>query len=273
MIYQEIKIKDIEPKLKDSEAILRIFLHSPVAEYGCGFSWPSMLVLPGGGYTFGSEREADDVAFSYLAEGFNCFVLKYTCNKIYPQCHLEVAASMKFIHDHKDEFKLYDSNSSLVGFSAGGHLAGSYSYLYKELAEMLSYDPNDIKPSAQVLCYPVISLINNTHIGSAQNITGGDEALLKHLSIEQHVTSEYPPTYIWTTSEDTVVNPSNTKVMVEALQKAAVPHEWFIFKMFEHGASISTRAVTMTRDPLTKEHEELAQWVKKSSRFVYQYNK
>ena len=38
---------------------------------------PAMLVLPGGGYTWCSDREADPVAFAYLKSGYHVFVLRY----------------------------------------------------------------------------------------------------------------------------------------------------------------------------------------------------
>ena len=42
---------------------------------------PAVLILPGGGYAMCSEREADPVAFAYLAAGFQAFVLRYSVGK------------------------------------------------------------------------------------------------------------------------------------------------------------------------------------------------
>lgn len=42
------------------------------------------------------------------------------------------------------------------------------------------------------------------------------------LSIELHVTKDYPPTFIWTTLEDTAVDPISTELMDEALNKVNV---------------------------------------------------
>ncbi len=41
---------------------------------------PTILVLPGGGYGFVSDREGEPVARYFNAKGFNCFVLRYTIN-------------------------------------------------------------------------------------------------------------------------------------------------------------------------------------------------
>ena len=39
---------------------------------------PAVLVIPGGGYQFCSDREADPVAFAYLKAGYNAFILRYS---------------------------------------------------------------------------------------------------------------------------------------------------------------------------------------------------
>ena len=39
---------------------------------------PAILILPGGGYGMCSEREAELVAMSYLAAGYNAFILRYS---------------------------------------------------------------------------------------------------------------------------------------------------------------------------------------------------
>ena len=40
---------------------------------------PAMLVIPGGGYSYTSEREGEPVALRYLGYGWNAFVLYYSC--------------------------------------------------------------------------------------------------------------------------------------------------------------------------------------------------
>ncbi len=39
---------------------------------------PAVLVIPGGGYQFCSDREADPVAFPYLKAGYQAFILRYS---------------------------------------------------------------------------------------------------------------------------------------------------------------------------------------------------
>ena len=43
---------------------------------------PAMLVIPGGGYSMTSDREAEPVALAYTAKNFNSFVLRYSCSPV-----------------------------------------------------------------------------------------------------------------------------------------------------------------------------------------------
>ena len=91
MLYKKILLKDIDSRLKDSIATLRIF----VSERNEVTSLrPGMLICPGGGYSFCSAREAEPIAFRFLSEGFNCFILDYTVNEKYPAPHLELAIAL-----------------------------------------------------------------------------------------------------------------------------------------------------------------------------------
>ena len=42
---------------------------------------PALIILPGGGYRFCSDREADPVAFPYLRAGYQVFILRYSLNE------------------------------------------------------------------------------------------------------------------------------------------------------------------------------------------------
>ena len=39
---------------------------------------PAILICPGGGYQWTSNRESEPVALQFLARGYNVFVLKYS---------------------------------------------------------------------------------------------------------------------------------------------------------------------------------------------------
>lgn len=228
---------------------------------------PALLIIPGGGYAFISRREAEPVALRFMAEGFNCFVLSYSCLTAYPIPHKQVAVAMDYLNKHSQEFNIQEGKISLIGFSAGGHLVGSYSYLYKEFAKELGVNESSLKPIAIILSYPVISTKEFTHLETSQNITGGDKLLLDLLSVEKHVNKDYPPTFIWTTKTDKCVNPINTKIMIDALAKSNVLHESIIYDNGEHGGSLFTHAVCDNRNPYMYVIDNQS-WVNKSAEFL-----
>ena len=85
---------------------------------------PCIVVCPGGGYGFCSQRESEVIALPFLAEGFNAFVLTYS---VYPH-HFpvqvrEVAAVLELIHANADAWNCDPNRVAIIGFSAGGHLA------------------------------------------------------------------------------------------------------------------------------------------------------
>ena len=57
---------------------------------------PALIVVPGGGYGMVSKREAEPVAFRFLAKGFQVFILDYLCAPTagYPEQLLELACTV-----------------------------------------------------------------------------------------------------------------------------------------------------------------------------------
>ena len=52
-------------------------------------AYTAMLVLPGGGFRFCSDREGEPVAMAYFAEGYQTFVLDYTTVTKKPDATIE----------------------------------------------------------------------------------------------------------------------------------------------------------------------------------------
>ncbi len=84
--------------------------------------------------------------------------------------------------------------------------------------------------------------------GSAENLLGNppDPALAKSLSNELNVTSSTPPTFLFSTSADTLVPPENTVAFYLALRKANVPAEMHIFEKGPHGVGLALNDVALS---------------------------
>ena len=184
---------------------------------------PTILVLPGGGYGFVSDREGEPVARYFNAAGFNCFVLRYTVNQgeaCFPAPLYQAAKAVEYIRQNCDEFNVDPSRVFVMGFSAGGHLAAWLSNgCGSDLAKSLKIDETLSKPNGQVLCYPVITgekgLANE---GSFVNLFGCEDfrerSELPDLSCERMVTKNSPPAFIWQTVDDDIVPSENSLIMV-----------------------------------------------------------
>ena len=266
MIYKELLLSEIDKKLGNSNAKLRVYISERNEEVSLR---PAILVCPGGAYSFTSPREGEIIAFRFLSEGFNCFVLDYTVKEKYPAPHLDLAGTIAYIRNHEEEFDLLPNSLSLVGFSAGGHLVSSYSYLYKELAKEYSYNESLLKPRAIVLGYPVTLTNEFSDRTTAQFITGGDKALLKKLNVPDYVDVSYPPTFLWGTKDDQLVNLKNFTSLDESLVKANVCHKTNIYESGQHGLSLVNRGC-YKKEGLSEKLRPVRNWICEASDFIFE---
>lgn len=220
---------------------------------------PGLLVLPGGGYFFTSDREAEPVARFFSSKGFNCFVLRYSVNRgkgCFPAPFFQAAKAMEYIRQNCDEFNVDPDRVFVIGFSAGGHLAAWLSNgCDSPLANELGIDPKLSRPSGQVLCYPVIKINDFYNGGTGENLFGCNDFKEREefpdLSCHKMVTKNSPPAFIWQTADDQTVPAENSVCMAAALNEAGVPFELHLYKSGVHGLSLCDE----TTETVSKECE------------------
>ncbi len=66
----------------------------------------AMLVIPGGGYWFLSDREGEPIALKYLDNGFCAFVLSYSLKTAYPTPLIEAMLAVKYIRENAVKYSL-----------------------------------------------------------------------------------------------------------------------------------------------------------------------
>ena len=230
----------------------------------------AIVIVPGGGYQMVSVREGDPVAISYMNEGFISIVLHYTVKTAYPTPMYELGCAIDYIRKNSDRYFIDKDKISIIGFSAGGHLVSSYGYLYKhpDFIERTKLIPDNIKPNCIVSSYPVITTGEYTHLDTKRTITGDDEKLIELLSVENNIDAQYPPTFVWTTAEDTCVPYINSILFVEALKEHNVEHEFFLYPFLNHGLSIITPALHTEEVLKDKKMQEVGKWFEKSVNFI-----
>ena len=188
-------------------------------------STPLVLVLPGGGYGMLADHEAEPVADWLHGLGLDAEVLRYPVAPArYPDA---LTAVRRRITALRAEGR---TRIGVLGFSAGGHLAGS--------AALLPGDPDE-RADFAVLCYPVVSMIDGPHEGSLENLLGNDRHLAGDVSLERLVTPDAPPMFLWHTADDEAVPVRHSYLLAQALAEADVPHELHVFPHGPHGIGLA----------------------------------
>lgn len=250
MIYEKIKLKDISSKLKESNAVISIYIPENSEEININKKRETIIMCPGGGYVMTSDREAEPVALKFVAEGFNLVVLRYSVapNK-FPKALIELAATVDYVHSKSKEWNVDKDKIIVCGFSAGGHLAGSLGVLWdnKILEEALEINKDNIKPNAMILCYPVITSGEFAHKGSFDNLLGENvsEVEREKLSLEKLVSKNTPTTFLWHTFDDGAVPVQNSLFFANSLASNNVPFELHIYPNGVHGLSLCEELTAM----------------------------
>lgn len=195
---------------------------------------PAVLVIPGGGYSGVSDREAEPIALRFMQRGYAAFVLRYAVKPaVFPTALREAAMAMRYIRENAELFEV--NKVAAIGFSAGGHLCGTLGTAYDCLEVQDIASGEVIRPDALGLCYPVAVAWGKTHAGSFRNISGGNEELAMRLSIDRLVRPDMPPVYIWHTRDDQGVPVRNSLILSEALAEAGVDFAMQICHSGKHG--------------------------------------
>lgn len=211
---------------------------------------PTVVVCPGGGYSMTSDREAEPIAFKFLAADCNVIVVRYDVAPVrFPAQILEVAFAVAKAREMAEEWNVDTDKISVLGFSAGGHLAASYCNLWNKdfVKDYYGFNGGENKPNGMVLCYPVImSEGDKIHAGSINNLLGekvSDKELLELVSCDKQISEDTPPAFIWHTFEDTCVPVENSLAMVSALTAHNINTEFHLFPRGHHGLSLCNDAV------------------------------
>lgn len=226
------------------DAELTCYVQGPSSEMVTAATRPAVLVLPGGGYFFTSDREAEPVALAYLAEGFNAFVLRYAVGAENPfdRSFDDAMAALAWLRANAREVGIDPAKVAAVGFSAGGHLAASLATAAED------------KPDALVVGYPVTLAEFGPPIGKSL------------LDIPSLVTTENPPTFLFTTCDDVLVPVRNSLEFLSALAAHHVPFESHVYLLGVHGLSLAKPLTASGRADLVD--DAVAQWLPDSVRFL-----
>lgn len=229
----------------------RVYMDTYVGDIR-NFARNAMLVLPGGGYrNVCTDREGEPIALAYLAKGFNAFVLNYRVGQegdVYPKQLLDAARAVMYIKKNAERFNIDPERVFAVGFSAGGHLAGSLGLMASrpEVLEALGATKEDVKIKGMVLSYPVVTALYNTHINSFQRLSGMPieeipEDLKKKYSLEECVDENSPAAFIWHTATDNTVPPIGSLKLCAKYIEKKLPVSLRVYPYGCHGIALADK--------------------------------
>ncbi len=206
----------------------------------------AVVICPGGGYGgLAMGHEGHDIAKWFNSLGVSAFICDYRHRGkgySHPAPLQDAQRAIRTVRARAKEFNVDEKKIGIIGFSAGGHLASTAATHFDDGLK----DGDDIaktgsRPDFAILCYAVIAFDESyTHKGSQHNLLGQDapKELVDSLSNEKQVTSNTPPTFLWHTTEDTVVPPQNSAQFYLACVQHKVPAELHIYLKGRHGIGL-----------------------------------
>jgi len=202
----------------------------------------AVIIAPGGGYgMLSTEREGVQFTNWLSTLGVTSFVLKYRLKEFgHPAPLQDVLRAVRLVRSHAAEFKVNPARVGVMGSSAGGHLAASAGTLFDHAAGRTgaALDATSARPDFLILLYPVITMDDpHAHAGSRKNLLGDNPPpeLLQLASMAKQVTTATPPTLLIHTQEDQSVPVENSILFYQALTRAKVPAEMYLFERGSHG--------------------------------------
>jgi acetyl esterase/lipase len=193
-------------------------------------------------------NEGAEVAERLISNGITVCVLTYRLPGEGWQHRADVPLqdaqrAMRVIRSRATDLRIDPNKVSVLGFSAGGHLAATLATQHSEH----TYDPVDAadeldpRPRAAGLIYPVITMEKPlTHEKSRQLLLGEtptDEEVA-HRSAERHVSASTPPVFIVHAFDDEAVPVENSLRFMTAMRSAQRPVEAHLLQQGGHAFGV-----------------------------------
>lgn len=271
--------------LPESEAFFTLYRLDNSRELHPDKMRPLVIIAPGGGYLFTSDREAEPIAMSFLSLGYHAVVLRYTTGDregkkigVGKEALRELAYTLCCLRHHAKEWYIHKDKIALCGFSAGAHLAAELGVHWHEEELIRSVSScgsvsDDIKPNALILGYGLLnyqvmkdktSKILKEGTSWSENkisfmetanlaLTGSrelTEEVIQTYSPCRYVSEKTPPVFLWHTSKDNLVFAENSLTFALELAKHNVPYELHIFQDGEHGLALANEVTANSQNQI-----------------------
>lgn len=203
---------------------------------------PIIVSVHGGGWVYGDKERYQYYCMELAKRGFAVvnFTYRLAPEFKHPAPLEDTALVMKWILEHKEEYGFDTKYVFAVGDSAGGNLLGLYAAICtnEAYAKRFSFQaPKEIKLTAVALnCGDYKVEASADEFEQTNELMKdylphqGTEAELREISVPDHVTPDYPPTFLMTATGDFLKD--QALLMAEKLSACNVP---FVYRLYGDG--------------------------------------
>lgn len=208
---------------------------------------PAVLLIHGGGWRAGERGVMRGYGERLATAGFVCVAPEYrlTPEAAWPAQLQDIHAALRWVQAERARLGIDVGTIALLGRSAGAHLA----LLAAATADIPEFSDRHTSARADVAA-PVAAVVaifpptvfftgeTRVHGGTPATALLGDsatEAGARAASPLAYVSPRFPPTFLLHGTADTVVPPSASMVLYEALVAARVPVELHLYAEQPHG--------------------------------------
>ena len=208
----------------------------------------AVIICPGGSYRYlGMKKEGIRVAEWLQENGISAFVLRYRTgsgNNRHPAMIQDLQRAIQLVRENHDTWRIDTGKIGVMGFSAGGHLAGTAATYYRtNFMEPLGIEPTvSLRPDFAAMIYPVVSMTDSiAHKKSRRNLLGAhfSPELQNRMSLELNVHNDMPPVFMIHCTKDKTVDYRNALYYHGKLAQKDVPCNFITYYEAGHGFGIN----------------------------------
>lgn len=195
-----------------------------------------VIVMAGGSYTSKAVHEGKVVAQKINQAGVHAAVLDY---RVVPYSRdvilLDAKRAVRYLRYHAEEMGILADKIGVLGFSAGGNLA------FISCAYADDGNPGASDPVERVSSRPDALLLGYAAVMFQEEYEEDDEFnLVAYFDVVLEKEMQFPPTFLWQSMRDGLINYNTALTLCDTLAKRNVPVEMHLFPYGDHGQGLAT---------------------------------
>lgn len=200
----------------------------------------SLILIHGGGWNAGRKEDfaAYIDTFKNRMPDYAIFNIEYRLfngGNLFPTQEKDIKSAIDFIVQNAAEYAVSKNKFSLLGVSAGAHLALLQGYKYNDpniQAVIDFFGPTDLNEMYKNPWHPMVRYALQMITGTTP---GANNEIYASSSPVNFIGNNSPATLILHGSNDQVVDVSQSKLLRNQLEAAGVPNQLIVYKGERHG--------------------------------------